>query len=150
MKSKAPKLPPTLQDVTYTSIGDDYFYGDSVAPQHGGPSAKFLYLTVGKQFYKAVAKHLVEWVPEFTSKIFVNAGGPAVAGDVSMAGWAYQHTLYTSLIFEHEKGHAQLYWRIGKRTYGVDGANRWIVEPNATPGVVANAIHAVLKTLVPR
>jgi hypothetical protein len=145
---KKPKTPITLGDVKYLSIGDGYFFGDSLAPRHGGPSAKYLFIDVGRKFYKAVAAEILERVPHFTSKITVNAGGPAVAGDVSMGGWMHQRALYSSLVYEPNGNFARLFWRIGTGAYAIDGANVWVEAPSTTSDQVAAAILAGMEHIL--
>lgn len=139
---KKPKAPITLGDVKYLSIGDGYFFGDSVAPRHGGPSAKYLFLDVGKRFYKAVAADLLERVPHFTSKVHIIAAGPASPGDVSMSGWMHQRAIYSSFVYEPNGNFVRLFWRIGTGAYALDGANIWVETPSTTSDQVAEAIFA--------
>lgn len=134
------KTPPTLRDLAYVSIADGYFFGDSVAPQHGGPSAKYLYLDLGKKFLKTVHSCLVAGAESVMTKVSINPGGPAIAGDVSLSGEVDGWVVHVTLVYDMTLEHAKLYWRLGKRALAVDGVNIWIESPAATSSDVADAI----------
>lgn len=134
------KTPPTLRDVTYASIEDGYFFGDVVAPRHGVVSAKYLYFDLGKKFFKALHSSLVAGAESVLTKISTNPGGPAVAGDVSLSGEIDGWVVHVALSYDVQLGHAKLYWRLGKRSLAVDGANFWIETPATTASEVADAI----------
>lgn len=146
MKGKKPLL--TLGDVKYVSIADGYFFGGSVSPQHGGPSAKFLYLTVGKKFYKEVAAALQAKVPHFTSKITVNVAGDATPGDVNMSGWMHQRAVYSSLVYDVDRGFARLFWRVGLGAFAIEGSNNWLETAEVSSERVAEDVLRAMEHLV--
>jgi hypothetical protein len=145
---KKSKSPLTLGDLKYLSVEDSYFFGDVVSPRHGGPSAKFSYLDVGKKFYKEVAAAIAAKLPNFTSKITTNAAGPVVAGDVSMVGQIHQRTVYSSLLYDQEAGFSRLFWRIGTGAYAADGVNIWVETASTTAERVAADILTGMERIV--
>jgi len=97
-------------------------YGDVVPPRHGGPSAKYTYLTLAKRFLRQVAANL----PVERPKFHVNPGGIAVPGEVSMGAWHDPQVLYVTTFLG--PSHVYIMWRIGRRPYAIDGRNNWVED----------------------
>jgi len=129
--------------VAYTLASKEGF-GDTVAPRHGGPSAKYAFLRDAKRFLRAVAKGLPS---EVQTKVTECAGGFAVPGSASLNGYCRERHLHVSLVYRYDAPLPALLWRIGTRRYASDGVNRWIEDPTTTPQDVTARLQECLMTI---
>lgn len=128
-----------LKDLKYETLAPCGGYGDVVPPKHGGPSAKYLYLRDCKRFLRQMAKDL--GLKEY--QISANPGGVGVPGDVQLCASFDSLVLNVALVILY-KSHAEVCWRIGARSFAVDGVNKWIEDSSTTPKDVGQEIARCL------